>query len=52
MIKELEQVSIDRLIEVLISSSLSSQLAKKSILYSNDVLPIQAYGNEKEDPLK
>jgi hypothetical protein len=52
MVKELEQVSINRIIEAFISGSTSSQLAKKSILGSNAVFPIQAYGNEKEDPLQ
>jgi hypothetical protein len=51
MVKVLEQVSTSRILEVFISGSISSQLAKKSILDSNAVLPIQAYGNEKEDPL-
>jgi hypothetical protein len=52
MIKELEQVSINRIIEAFISGSISSQLTKKSTLDSDAVLPIQAYGNEKEDPLQ
>jgi hypothetical protein len=52
MIKELEQVSINRIIEAFISGSISSQLAKKPILDPNAILPILADGNEKEDPLQ
>ena len=52
MIKELEQVSINRIIEAFITGPISSQLAKKSILDSNAVLPMRVYGNEKEDPLQ
>ena len=52
MIKEMEQVSINRLIEAFISGSLSSPSIKKSLLASNAVLPIQTHGNEKEDPLQ
>lgn len=52
MIKELEQVCINRLIEAFISGSVSSRLTKKSFLDSKAVLPIQAYGNKKEDPLR
>ena len=52
MIKELEQVSINRIIEAFISGSTSSQLAKKSIPDSNAVLPIEAHGNEKEDSIR
>jgi hypothetical protein len=48
MIKELEQVSIDRIIDTINSRSTSSPLAKKSILGSNAVLPIQAHKNENE----
>ena len=48
-IKELEKASINRILEAFISGSISSQLAKKSILDSNAVLPMQTYGNEKED---
>jgi len=43
---------INRLIEMVISGSISSQLIKKSLLNSKAVLPIQTYGNEKEDPLQ
>ncbi len=52
MVKEMEQVCINRLIEAFISGSMSSQLTKKSLLASKAVLPIQTYGNEKEDPLQ
>ena len=51
-IKELEQVSINRIIEAFISGSISSQLAKKSIVDSNAVLPIQAHENKKEGSLR
>ena len=46
MIKEMEQVCINRLIEAFISGSISSQLTKNSILDSKAVLPIQTYGSE------
>ena len=52
MVKELEQVSINRIIEAFISGSTSSQLAKKSILGSNAVLPIRAHKNENEWSLR
>ncbi len=52
MIKELEQVCINRIIEAFISGSISSQFIKKSFLDSKAVHPIQAYRNEKEDPLR
>jgi hypothetical protein len=48
-IKDLEQVSINRIIKTFVSGSISSQLAKKSIQDSNAVHPILTYGNEKED---
>jgi len=51
MIKELEQVCINQLVEAFISGSISSQLTKKSLAASKPVLPMQTYGNEKEDPL-
>jgi hypothetical protein len=50
--KELEQACINRVMEAFITGSMTSQLAKKSILDSNDILPIRACGNEKEDPLQ
>ena len=50
-IKELEKASINRILEAFISGSISSQLAKKSILDSNAVLPIRVSRNEKEDLL-
>ena len=52
MIKELEHVCINQIIDVFISGSISSQLAKKSIPDSNAVLPIRACGSEKEEPLQ
>ena len=52
VIKELEQVCINRLIEAFISGSISSQLTKNSILDSKAVLPIQTYGSEKKDPIQ
>jgi hypothetical protein len=52
MIKEVEQVSNSRILDLFISGSVSSQFAKKSILDSNALLPTQVYGNEKEDPLR
>jgi hypothetical protein len=52
MIKELEQVCINRIIEAFISGSISSQLTKNSILDSKPVLPAQTYGNDKEDPVQ
>jgi chromosome segregation ATPase len=54
MIKELEHVCINQIIEAFISGSISPQLTKKSILDSKavlPVLPIQTNGNEKEDLL-
>jgi hypothetical protein len=50
-VSELEQVSINQLVKAFISGSISSQLTKKSLLASKPVLPMQTYGNEKEDPL-
>ena len=47
----MEQVCINQLVEAFISGSISSQLTKKSLLASKPVLPMQTYGNEKEDPL-
>jgi hypothetical protein len=52
MIKELEQVCINQIIGVFISDSISPHATKKSFLDSKAVLPIQTYGNEKEDPLR
>ena len=52
MIKEMEQVCINRLIDAFISGSISSQLTKNSILDSKAVFPIQTYGKEKEDPIQ
>jgi hypothetical protein len=51
MIKEMEQVCVNRIIEAFIPDSLSSQLTKKSLLDSKAVLPIQQYWNKNEDPL-
>ena len=54
MIKELEHVCINQIIEAFISGSISLQLTKKSFLDSKavlPVLPIQTNGNEKEDLL-
>jgi chromosome segregation ATPase len=47
MVKELEQVCINQLVQAFISGSLSSQLTKKSLLASKPVLSIQTYGDEK-----
>jgi hypothetical protein len=49
MIKELEQLSTDRIIEAFISGSISSLLIKKSNLDLNAVL---SYESEKEDPVQ
>jgi hypothetical protein len=49
MIKELEQLSTDRIIEAFISGSISSLLIKKSTLDLNAVL---SYESEKEDPVQ
>jgi hypothetical protein len=54
MVKELEHVCINQIIEAFISGSISPQLTKKSFLDSKavlPVLPIQTNGNEKEDLL-
>ncbi len=51
MVKELEHVCINKLVQAFISGSVTSQLAKESILASKPVLPTQIYGNEKKDPL-
>jgi hypothetical protein len=51
-IKELEQVCIDRLLDALTSTSISSHLAKRSPPDSTAVLPKQKYGNDKDDPLQ
>jgi hypothetical protein len=51
MIKELEQLSITRILEVFISGSISSQSTKKLLPTSKPVLPMQTCGNEKKDPL-
>src|SRR6476620_11504384 len=51
MIKELEQVSINRIIEAFISGSTSSQLTQNSIPDSKAILHVQTHGNEKKDPL-
>ena len=51
-VKGLKRMCINQIIEAFISGSLSSQLAKKSILDSNAALPIEVNGNEKEDPLR
>jgi hypothetical protein len=55
MIKELEHVCINQIIEAFISGSISPQLTKKSFLDSKPVLPvlpIQTNGNKKEDSLR
>ncbi len=52
MIKELEEVCINQIIEAFISGSISSQLTKKSLLASRAVLPTQANVNDEVDPLQ
>jgi hypothetical protein len=52
MIKELEHVSINRIIEAFISGSISSQLTKNSILDSKAVILKQMNGSEKWNPLQ
>ena len=52
MIKELEQVSTNQLVQEFILGSISSSLlTKESALDSKAILPIQTYSNEKKDPL-
>ena len=51
-IRELEKVSINRILEAFISDSIPSQSTKKSIPDSNAVLPTPTYGNEREDPIQ
>jgi hypothetical protein len=50
--KRKTRVSINRIIDAFISGSISTQMAKKSNLDSNTVLPMWVYGNEKEDPFQ
>jgi hypothetical protein len=51
MLKELEHVCINQLVQAFISGSLSSQLTKKSLLAPKPVLPMQTHDKEKKDPL-
>jgi hypothetical protein len=52
MVKELEQVCINQLVQEFILGSISSSLlTEESALDSKAILPIQTYSNEKKDPL-
>lgn len=48
MVKELEQMSISRMLDLFVSGSMTLQLAKKSIQNSNAAPPISVHQNEKE----
>ena len=45
-------MSINQIIDVFISGSITSQLTKKSLVASNPLLLIQAYENEKQEPVQ